>query len=263
MLTWWIVDALEAYEKAVELEPSNAQAKSGADAVKRAIEAEAHADGAGRDPLGGLGSMFTDPQLMQKLANNPKTSGLLADANFMAKLQQMGQNPSSMSQAMQDPRMLQVMGVLLGMDMQFGTPGEGESDAATGPAAKDADQDTPMPDASSRPSSSAPKPSETARAPEPAPEPEPDDEEAMAKKKAQEEADAEKKRGTELYKKREFDAAIEHYSKAWELHKDITYLTNIGAAKFEKGDYPGAIEACQKAIDEGREMLADFKLIAK
>jgi stress-induced-phosphoprotein 1 len=96
-----------------------------------------------------------------------------------------------------------------------------------------------------------------------APEPEPEDEETIAKKKAKEAADHEKSLGTENYKKRQFDAAIEHYSKAWEMHKDITYLTNLSAAKFEKGDYPGAIEACETAIAEGREMRADFKLIAK
>ena len=90
-----------------------------------------------------------------------------------------------------------------------------------------------------------------------------EDEETATKKKAKEAAEQEKKLGTENYKKRQFDTAIDHYSKAWELHKDITYLTNLGAAKFEKGDYDGAIEACQKAVDEGREMLADFKLIAK
>jgi stress-induced-phosphoprotein 1 len=93
--------------------------------------------------------------------------------------------------------------------------------------------------------------------------PEPEDEETIAKRKAKEAGDREKQLGTECYKRREFDAAIEHYSKAWELHKDITYLTNLSAAKFEKGDYPGVIEACEKAIAEGREIRADFKLIAK
>ena len=77
------------------------------------------------------------------------------------------------------------------------------------------------------------------------------------------EAEEQKKLGTENYKKRQFDAAIEHYSKAWELHKDITYLNNLGAAKFEKGDYKGAIDACKQAIEEGREVRADFKIIAK
>lgn len=104
---------------------------------------------------------------------------------------------------------------------------------------------------------------EPKREPEPEPEPEPEDEEAIAKKEAKEKADQEKKLGTECYKKRQFDAAIEHYTKAWELHKDITYLTNLGAAKFEKGDYQGTIEACQQAVEYGREILADFKMIAK
>jgi stress-induced-phosphoprotein 1 len=93
--------------------------------------------------------------------------------------------------------------------------------------------------------------------------PEPEDDDVKAKKEAKEKADAEKALGTENYKKRQFDAAIEHYSKAWELHKDITYLNNLAAAKFEKGDYEGCIAECKRAIEEGREMRADFKLIAK
>ena len=108
-----------------------------------------------------------------------------------------------------------------------------------------------------------PRHAQPAKAPEPEPEPEPEDEDAIAKKKAKEDADKEKALGTENYKKRQFDAAIEHYTKAWEIHKDITYLTNMSAAQFEKGDYQGAIETCEKAIQEGREVLADFKSIAK
>ena len=205
--------------------------------------------------MAGLGNMFNDPQMIAKLARNPKTSHLLADPQFMAKLQRLRQNPDSIGEEMADPRFLQVMGVLLGVDMQFGAPGEG------GTEPKSPQEDTPMSDTG--PSSSRSGEPPKAREPEPEPEPEPEDEEAVAKAKAKAEAEAEKKLGNELYKKREFDAAVEHYNKAWELHKDITYLTNLGAAKFEKGDPDGAIEACQKAIEEGREMLADFKLIAK
>lgn len=191
--------------------------------------------------------MFNDPQLIQKLASNPKTSSLLGDQEFMAKLQRLKTNPNSIGDEMRDPRFLQVMSVLLGVDMSFGEPPEaGGSDAKAG-------EDSPMPDA--QPSKPAEK--------EPEPEPEPEDEEAIAKKKAKEAGDAEKKLGTEKYKQREFDAAIEHYNKAWELNKDITYLTNLGAAKFEKGDYQGAIDACEEAIKEGREVLADFKIIAR
>ncbi|KAI4263857.1 MAG: hypothetical protein L6R42_001019, partial [Xanthoria sp. 1 TBL-2021] len=252
-----LVGANDAFEEALKLDPANAQAKSGLAAVQRAIESEAAADGAGDGGLGGLGNMFNDPNLIQKLASNPKTSSLLADPSFMAKLQKLKQNPNSIGEEMRDPRFLQVMSVLLGIDMSFGGGGDaagGESGAGN---VRDEEEDVPMPDA--RPSSA--KPAQPAKAPEP--EPEPEDEEALAKKKAKDEAEAEKKLGTENYKKRQFDAAIEHYSKAWELHKDITYLTNLSAAQFEKGDYQDAIATCEKAIEEGREVLADFKIIAK
>ena len=244
-----LVGAKDAFEEALKLEPTNAQAKAGLESVNRAIESEAAADGMGGP--GGLGNMFNDPQLLNKLAANPKTAPYLADSNFMAKLQRLAKNPNEMGQELNDPRFLQVMGVLLGVDMQMGMPPEGGPSGAG--EARNVEEDVPMSDP--RPSSRPPPPKE--------PEPEPEDEEAIAAKKAKEEAENEKKLGTEKYKKRQFDEAIEHYNKAWELHKDITYLTNLGAAKFEKGDYQGCIEACEKAIEEGRNILADFKIIAK
>ncbi|KAJ5757166.1 uncharacterized protein N7511_007348 [Penicillium nucicola] len=235
-----LLAAFDAYSEAVKIEPGNAQAKSGLDAVQRAINAEATADGVTGDPTGGLGGMFNDPQLFQKLAKDPKTAALLGDAEFMAKLQKIQKNPNSVGEEIRDPRFLQVMSVLLGIDMNFAGGPEGA--------------DSPMPDAK-------PAPSQPKKAP--TPEPEPQDEEAIAKKKAQEDGDAEKKLGNDFYKKKQFDEAIEHYTKAWELNKDITYLNNIGAAKFEKGDYQGTIETCQKAVEEGRDLRADFKLMAK
>ncbi|MCJ1381718.1 Hsp90 cochaperone [Xylographa soralifera] len=254
-----LVGALDAFEEAITLDPANAQAKSGLAAVQRAIESEAKDDGIGGDASGGLGGLFNDPQLIQKLAGNPKTSSLLADPSFMAKLQRLKQNPNNIGEEMRDPRFLQVMSVLLGIDMSFGAPGEGTGEGPAFGGPQEPEEDTPMPDA--RLSSAAT--GQSTKAPEPETEPEPEDEEAAAKQKAKEEADAEKKLGTENYKKRQFDEAIEHYSKAWELHKDITYLTNMSAAQFEKGDYQAAIETCEKAIEEGREVLADFKIIAK
>jgi stress-induced-phosphoprotein 1 len=55
-----------------------------------------------------------------------------------------------------------------------------------------------------------------------------DDEEVKARK----EAEAEKKLGGEAYKKRDFEAAAAHYSKAWDAWpKDITFLTNLGGRR--------------------------------
>lgn len=249
-----LVGAKDAFEEAIKLDPANAQAKSGLQAVEKAISDEAADDGVdlGGEGLGGLGNMFSDPKLYEKLAGNSKTAPYLADPAFMAKLQQMAKNPNSMGEALGDPRFLQVMSVLLGVDMSYGNPGD-MPDAQAGRSKVEEEEDVPMSDA--RPSK--------AKELTPEPEDEPEDEEAAAAKKAKEEAEAEKKLGTENYKKRKFDDAISHYEKAWDLHKDITYLTNVSAAKFEKGDYKGAIDACEKAIEEGRQVYADFKIIAK
>ena len=51
---------------------------------------------------------------------------------------------------------------------------------------------------------------------------------------AKTQADNAKAEGNALYKKRQFDEAIAAYNKAWELHKDITYLNNRAAAEYEK-----------------------------
>lgn len=205
------------------------------DAIKR----EAEEDGVNPDL--GLGQMFADPSFITKLASNPKTSALLADPEFMAKLEKVRQNPNAIQEELRDPRMMQVLAVLLGIQIE------------TAPGAGGAQEDTPMPDA----------PKQETKAPEPEPQPEPEDDEAKAKKEAKEAADKEKELGTQNYKKRNFDAAIEHYHKAWELYKDITYLNNAAAAKFEAGDLDGCIKECETAIEEGRGMRADFKLIAK
>jgi stress-induced-phosphoprotein 1 len=197
------------------------------------------------DASGGLGSLFNDPSFFGKLAANPKTAALLSDPEFMMKIRMMQQNPSAMSsELLSDPRMLQALGVAMGVDISTMEGGE----------------DVEMMDSSPPP---PPKPAAPPKKAEPEPEPEPEDEEALTEKKAKAAADEEKQLGTAEYKKRNFDAAIEHYSKAWELHKDITYLNNLGAAHFEKGDFQACIDACAQAIEHGREVFADFKMMAK
>ncbi|RAL67999.1 hypothetical protein DID88_008723 [Monilinia fructigena] len=205
------------------LDANYAVATKGLAQVKKSIDAEAKADGIKGDPTAGLGSMFSDPQLITKSKSNPGNT----------------------QELFSDPRMIQVLGVLMGVDMSFADSGAfGGAPGAEGAAApKEAEEDVQMPDTE--------------------PEPEPEDEEAIAKKKAKLEADEEKKLGTEQYKKKNFDEAIAHYTKAWEIFKDITYLNNLGAAYFEKGEYEEAIKACEKAVEEGREIYADFKMIAK
>ncbi|KAK3382565.1 hypothetical protein B0T24DRAFT_601982 [Lasiosphaeria ovina] len=249
-----LLGANDAYEAGLKIDPNNAGMKNDLASVQRAMEQEASADGPFGDPSGGIGQMFNDPNLIQKIASNPKTSAFLADPAFMAKLQAIKQNPNNTTDIFSDPRFIQVLGVMMGVDMQMGMPGEG----AGASGAKETEEDVEMPDVPPR-TRQAPAP----KAPEPEPVVEEVDEEALEKKKAKEAADKEKALGTENYKKRNFEQAIKHYQAAWNLHKDITYLNNLGAAYYENGNFQECVDTCTKAVDEGRELYADFKVIAK
>ncbi|PVF93729.1 TPR-like protein [Serendipita vermifera] len=215
--------------------------------------------------------MFKDPNMWGKLAANPKTAPLLNDPSFVAQLKMIQANPMLAGNAFSDPRMISVLGVLMGIDMEGFARPEGSDEVPPGFAKS---EETPSSPPRSQPAStSTPKPSSTTGAsssqtaskdtkmaePEPE-EPEEDDEEAKAKKAAL----AEKAKGNEAYKNRNFDAAIEHFTKAWELSpKDITFLTNKAAAQFEKGLYDETIATCETAVEEARSLRADYKLIAK
>ncbi|KAK6520028.1 Hsp90 cochaperone [Arthrobotrys conoides] len=247
-----LIGAIDAYEEALKLDANNATAKQGLNSVHEAIRREQERDGVRGPPGGGgpggmgLDSLFSDPMLIPKLAANPKTRDLVQDPEVLAKLQKLKQNPADFQSILGDPQMMTILAAILGISDQ--RPGAG----ATG------EEDAPMSDA-------APPPPRAKSPPPPQkePTPEPEDPEAVAKREAKEAADKEKALGNDAYKKRNFPVAIEHYNKAWELHKDITYLNNLAAAKFEAGDYEGCIADCEKAIAEGREVYADFKLIAK
>ncbi|KAH9962422.1 activator of Hsp70 and Hsp90 chaperone [Russula dissimulans] len=273
------VEAIEAYEVGLKIEDSPALRK-GLEEVKAAKEADERGDGA--DAMG-IGKIFGDPALFAKLAANPRTAKHLADPNFVQKLKLVQQNPQlAQSLLSTDPRLIDVIGALMGLDVQgFGRP-EGSDDLPPGVSPTFASPPTsPLP-SSAKPtsppkatpgaaSSSKVNESEDVKMAE-AEEEQVDEEEAAAKKAAE----AEKKLGADAYKKRDLASAIEHFSKAWETWpKDITFLTNLAAhmsiypsysrsaAYFEQGDYDKTIETCQKAVDEGRELRADYKLIAK
>lgn len=266
-------EAVDAYDAGLKIAPEDAGLKKGLADVRRAVENEA-VNGPG--PEASLGQMFNDPQLFAKLSANPKTAGLLSDPAFMAKLKSIQANPKEAGMAFQDPRMIQVMGVLMGIDLQAFERPEGSNElpgdlenrrqdieeqtgasaskpkpaAAAAAASTSSAADVEMKDA---------KPSSSTTAQSAPVEEEEEDEE----KKAKAAADAEKKLGNERYLKRDFEAAIAHYQKAWELHKDITYLNNLGACYFEQAKYDDCIKACEQAVEEGRSMRADFKLVAK
>lgn len=238
-------DAKKGYSKALELDPSNAQARDGLRAVEDTVLART------LQPDMGLGAIFADPNLITKLKSNPKTSEMMKDPELVQKVLAMQQNPrENATLFLTDQRMMTIMATLMGIDMDGPEPPT--------PAQKAPEPAEKVPETASKPAETAPKAAE--RVPE-------DDPEDVVMEEAEDnskvEADAAKTAGNALYKQRQFDEAIAQYSKAWELHNDITYLNNRAAAEYEKGDYDAALATCEKAIDAGREMRADYKLVAK
>lgn len=240
------------YAKSVEID-QNAMAKEGLTAVEAAIKQ--------RDspPDMGLGAIFSDPNMIQKLQANPKTAELMKDPALAAKVAMMQSNPSAnVGQLMSDPRLMTIMAALMGIDMDAPPPApeaapEGTSNALAAQAdveMKDAVPETAAPATKSEPTETEAKSAEK-------------ETQSSETDSAKLEADAAKAEGNALYKAHKFDEAIAAYDKAWSLCKDITYLNNRAAAEFEKGDYDASIESCNKAIDEGREVRADYKIIAK
>lgn len=107
-------EAVMAYEKGLQVEPNSDVLKRGLTEVKNAMDADF-------GPAGdmGLGQMFTDPNLMSKLESNPKTAEFMKDSTFRSRILQMQASggKADMQTMFSDPRMLTVLGVLMGVDI--------------------------------------------------------------------------------------------------------------------------------------------------
>ena len=77
-------------------------------------------------------------------------------------------------------------------------------------------------------------------------------------------AEEEKEKGNAAYSAKEFEKAIEHYSKAIELDpNNIVYLLNRSAVYLAGGEYEKCVEECDAAVEKGRSIKCDFKQIGK
>ncbi|EEC73686.1 hypothetical protein OsI_08254 [Oryza sativa Indica Group] len=238
--------AVAAYEKGLALDPTNEGLKAGlADAKKAAAAPPRRPPPSGVD---GIGQMFQGPELWTKIASDPTTRAYLEQPDFMQMLRDVQRNPSSLNMYLSDPRMMQVLGLMLNIKIQR-------------PEASESSQPS-----SSPPSQPQEQPEAKAREVEPEPEPEPMEvtDEEKERKERKSSAQKEKEAGNAAYKKKDFETAIQHYTKAMELDdEDISYLTNRAAVYIEMGKYDECIKDCDKAVERGRELRADFKMISR
>lgn len=213
-------EALEAYKDGLKHDPENAQLKQGVQETEAKLKNQSNP--------------FADPNLESKIFQNPQTREYLGDPSFQFILQQLKKDPSNISMYAKDPRVMQVLSLLLGIPLDYQQPPQNPS---------------------------KPKEPEQAK-----PKAEPKKEEKPEEKMDtnQREALAEKDLGNKAYKSKDFATAHIHYDKAIELDpKNIVFYTNKSAALFEEERFDECIALCEKAVDIGRENRADYQLIAK
>lgn len=227
-------DAVASYNNGLSLDPNNEALKSGlADAQSASAKAKAPPLGAGGSPFANI---FQGADVWAKIQTDPRTRTFLAQPDFVKILQDVQRNPNNLNRYINDPRMMQVLGVLLGVNIQAPS----REDMESGKWDDDITATDDVPGKTDR--SPAAKPAEaSSKEPEAAtlePESEPmetsSEEKEMKARKS--EALKEKELGNQTYKKKQFQEAIEHYTKALELDdEDISYLTNRAAVYLEMG----------------------------
>lgn len=209
-------DAVSAYRKGLEIEPHNEALKAGLSDAQAAA-ARAHRAPPGSSPFGNI---FEGPELWAKLTADPSTRSYLQQPDFVKMIQEVQRNPNNLNSYLSDQRMMQALGVLL--NVKLGTSEE----TGKGPSEAELPKKSPK----SEPSERAPE-----SHPEPDPAPMEVEEEGKGKRRKAE-AQKEKEAGNAAYKKKDFDTAIQHYTKALELDdEDISFLTNKAAVYLEMG----------------------------
>ena len=223
-------DAISAYEQGLAKFPTDAALKKGLEDVQR------DKDGGG-GAAGAAGGLF-GPEMMAQMAMDPRMRKYLNDADIMSKIQLVQKNPNMLPTIMQDPKMMEMLG------MRMGQEPDSEGSSAPAPAAK-------------RSPASAAKKNE--------PEPMEVDLSTLSpeerKKKETEMAAKEKKEaGNQFYKNKEFEKALEAYDEAIAIDPtNMTYLSNKAAVYFTQKKYDECIEECLKAMEVAKENKASFE----
>ncbi|XP_078483981.1 stress-induced-phosphoprotein 1 [Ciona intestinalis] len=217
-------EAKMAYEEGLKYDSQNEQLKKGVEQCEKELTGPA-----GSQPLP---NPFSNLQAIRnKLQNDPRTKEYFKESTYEDMLKELNNNPQSLATRIGDPRIQSTLSVLLGFDLTM----------ANGDAPMDVD---PLP-----------KPAEAKPATPP-----PED----TKPANVDESLKEKDLGNAAYKKKDFETALEHYDKAFTLDPlNITFLTNKAAVYFEMNEFEKCREACNKAIEIGRENHIDYKLVAK
>lgn len=223
-------DAIAAYEDGLSKFAGDAALTKGLNEAKRDKErAEAGPSiGGSGSGLHGLNNLF-GPNLLAKVAAHPKLASYMSDASFVEKVNKLSAGNMT-EDLMADPRMMEVLQVVLGMP---------EKDDANA-------------------SSSAPAPKQKTE------ETKKDETEPMEVDEETDPAVLAKMKGNKLYSEKKFDEALQAYDEA--ISSDGTVMTfyiNKAAVYLTTKQYEKSIEMCQEGLEVGKANLAPFEERAK
>ncbi|KAL8112359.1 hsp70-Hsp90 organizing protein 3-like [Apium graveolens] len=242
------VSAIEAYKKGLEIDPTNEGLKSGLSDAEKAASTRP-----GFDPTRPGSSPFGDafgPEMWAKLTADPSTRAYMQQPDFVNMMRELQKNPNNLNLYLKDPRFMQSLGVLL--NIKLSTRGN---------------EDKEMFEAQSERKRPAEEEQVNVKEKKREAEPMQEEVEVSEEKEARErkaKAQKEKEAGNVAYKKKDFENAIKCYSEAVELDDtDISFLTNRAAVYLEMGKFEECIKDCDKAVERGRELRSDFKMVAK
>jgi stress-induced-phosphoprotein 1 len=258
-------EAVEAYERGLELDKGNAQMMKSLEDVRGEMEARKQR---GKDSFGdlfGKNKVFTQ-ESFGKLAANPETRKYLQQPDFVAKLNEIIADPAKLQQHLSDQRVLHAWAISMGLNMSM--PGAGAAGAGAGGMGMPEEDEimadevpSYVPPKASAQNGSATSASSSTKATPPASAAAAQETEEQKKHR---EADALKEEGNKLYKAKKFDEAMSKYDGALALWpENIAFMNNKAAVLFEMGRLDDCVKMCEDALEKGREVRADYTVIAK
>lgn len=232
-------DAIEHLKKSLEKKAGDQQLQQLLSDAEQRLQQQIQ-----QEQATGIGSLFQGQKVWQKIETTPNLAPFLQQPDFVQKIKQIQENPSTINMHLQDPRVMQVMAAMLGIDAAMA---EQEEERRAREEEEARERRRQEEEKKKREEEERKKREEEER------------QAAMSEEEKQ--ANDLKDQGNELYKKRRFAEALELYEKAIQLCPDnIVFRLNRAAVLLEMGEIDKCIEGCHEAINIGS---SDFQSMAK